>query len=58
MQNIVFAMCSRPAPPVANIFMAEIIDEAILKIAQKYGDKALRVMKRFLNDLFPIFTAV
>ena len=55
-QNIGFAMGSRPAPPVANMFMAEMIDEAILKIAQKYGEQVLRLMKRFLDDLFLIFT--
>ena len=41
-QIIGFAMGSRPAPPVANIFMTEVIDKAIFKIAHKYGDNALR----------------
>ena len=48
-------MGSNPAPFVANLFMARRIADAILKIAQKYGENALTLIKRFLYDLFFIF---
>ena len=55
-QLIGVAMGSRPAPSVANIFMAKKIDNVILKLAQKYGENAMLVLKRFLDDIFFIFT--
>ena len=55
-QLIGFAMGSRPAPNVANNFMAECIDKNILKISHQIKEGALKVLKRFLDDLFFIFT--
>ena len=55
-QIIGVAMGSKPAPHVANIFLARKVDEAIKKISLKYGKDALRVLKRFLDDLFLVFT--
>ena len=52
-QCIGASMGSRPAPPMANIFMARNLDQQILDIAAKFGKMDL--LKRFLDDLFSIF---
>ena len=52
-QRIGASMGSRPAPPMANIFMARNLDQQILDIAAKFGK--MDFMKRFLDDLFSIF---
>ena len=52
-------MGTKPAPPYANIFMAEQIDKYVWKIAAKYminGSIPIKFMKRFLDDIFLIFT--
>ena len=57
-QLIGTAMGSRPAPPYANIFMARKIDNIIRHIAdlyQMYRRLALKLFKRFLDDIFFIF---
>ena len=48
-----------PAPSFANIYLAKRIDEEIIRIMNKYGkdgDQSLKILKRFLDDLFQIFT--
>ena len=52
-QLIGVSMGSRPAPPMANIFMARNLDQQILDIAARFGQ--MDFMKRFLDDLFSIF---
>ena len=57
-QKIGSGMGSRPTPPYANVFMATKIDQEILKIAQNLGadgSMSLKLLKRFLDDLFMIF---
>ena len=51
-------MGTKPAPSYANIFMARKIDTAIEEIAAKFGDGVypIRFLKRFLDDIFMIFT--
>ena len=52
------AMGSKPVPSYANIFMANIIDKAIITLASKYNKKgveALQMLKRFLDDYFSLF---
>ena len=53
------AMGIHPAPSFANIYLAKRIDEEIIRIMNKYGkdgDQSLKILKRFLDDLFQIFT--
>ena len=49
---------TKPAPSYANIFMARRIDNKIEELAAKFGDGVypLRFLKRFLDDIFMIFT--
>ena len=54
-QLIGVAMGSRPAPSVADNFLARFVDKIILKKAQSQNS-ALKVLKRFLDDLFSIYT--
>ena len=59
-QNIGSSMGQRPIPSLANIFMSKRIDIQIRKLAAKYNksdnsNSALRLLKRFLDDLFLIF---
>ena len=59
-QNIGASMGQRPIPSLANIFMARRIDKNIIKLASKYDNldsnhPALRLLKRFLDDLFLVF---
>ena len=56
-QLIGAAMGASPIPPYANIFMARRLDENIENIFNKYDNKnsALKLFKRFLDDLFFIF---
>jgi hypothetical protein len=51
-QNIGAAMGSRPIPPYANIFMANM-DDKIMNLTEA---NAISVMKRFLDDYFSIHT--
>ena len=53
-QRIGAAMGCRPIPPYADIFMARKIDPQFEILANKYG--TLEFFKRFLDDLFSIFT--
>ena len=58
-QHIGAAMGSKPIPPYANIFLARKIDNQILEIANKYsknGENPIKFLKRFLDDLFSIWT--
>ena len=51
-------MGARPTPPYANNFMAIKIDPEIWRIAQDLGSDgsmSLKMLKRFLDDLFMIF---
>ena len=53
------AMGSAPAPDYANIFMDMKIDKKIMEIANKYSVNnviPLKFMKRFLDDIFAIYT--
>ena len=46
-------------PPYANIFMDRKIDRKIMEIIEKYseqGEIPIKFMKRFLDDIFLIFT--
>ena len=59
-QNIGASMGQRPIPSLANIFMARRIDSQIRSLAAKFNKldsntPALRLLKRFLDDLFLIF---
>ena len=54
-QQIGTAMGSRPAPSYANIFLARKIDNQIINIAKKHGRSSLKLLKRFLDDIFSIF---
>ena len=58
LQLIGTAMGTKPAPSYANIFMARKIDIAIEELAAKFGDGIypIRLLKRFLYDIFMIFT--
>ena len=52
------AMGTRPAPPYANIFMANKIDDKIKEAASKMKDSeedSIKLLKRFLDDLFIIY---
>ena len=50
-QNIGAAMGSKPIPPYANIFMAKI--DKLIRISDV--NKALQLLKRFLDDFFLIY---
>ena len=55
-QLIGFAMGTKCAPNVADLFMAEI-DEKILDLAaQTDGDSPISFYRRFLDDIFMLFT--
>ena len=57
-QVIGTAMGTRPAPPYANIFMANKIDDKIKEAASKMKDSeedSIKLLKRFLDDLFIIY---
>ena len=48
-------MCTKLAPPYANVFMVRNIDLKLWKIAEKYkvnGEIPMKHMKRFLDDIF------
>ena len=49
------AMGVHPAPNYANIYLARRIDTQIKLLFQKYGQKALSLFLRFLDDIFSIF---
>ena len=55
-QEIGTAMGAKPAPDIADIFMAKL-DKLIFEIAaqQKNGTFPLKMFKRFLDDIFAIF---
>ena len=58
-QLIGTAMGSQPAPDCANFFMARRVDDKIPEIAQQIsenGENPITFMKRFLDDIFMIFT--
>ena len=53
------AMGIHPAPSFANIYLGRRIDLEIIKIINKYvqeGNQSFKILKRFLDDLFQIFT--
>ena len=54
-QDIGGAMGSSPMPPYADNFMAKKIDDQIKNIATQFTGEALKLLKRFLDDLFLIF---
>ena len=57
-QDIGAPMGSSPVPDYANIFMDRNIDREIEKLSEKYntdGSTALKLLKRFLDDIFMIF---
>ena len=57
-QVIGTAMGTRPAPPYANIFMANKIDNKIKEVASKINDNeedSIKILKRFLDDIFMIY---
>ena len=52
-------MGCKPAPSYANIHMAQKIDPKFIEIATKYtvnGQIPIKLMKRFLDDIFMIYT--
>ena len=57
-QLIGTAMGTRAAPPYANIFLARILDDKILKLALEISESEIspiKLLKRFLDDIFMIF---
>ena len=58
LQLIGTAMGTRSAPSYANIFMAQRIDPKIIEVASIFGEGVhpIRFLKRFLDDIFLIFT--
>ncbi len=54
-QNIGTAMGTKAAPTIANIFMAEM-DEKIQKCAIFENKNAIHFYKRFIDDVFMIWT--
>ena len=54
-QKIGTAIGTRCAPNVADIFMA-IIDDKILEIAENFGMSPVMFLRRFLDDIFMIWT--
>ena len=57
-QLIGTAMGTRAAPPYANIFLARILDDKILKLALEISESEMspiKLLKRFLDDIFMIF---
>ena len=56
-QDIGTSMGSKPAPNYSDIFMARRIDPSIKQLAKIYteGNVSLRILKRFLDDIFSIF---
>ena len=57
-QVIGTAMGTIPAPPYANIFMANKIDDKIKEAASKMKDceeDSIKLLKRFLDDIFMIY---
>ena len=58
-QQIGTAMGSKPAPSYANINMAQTIDPKIIELAllfSVYGESPIKLLKRFLNDIFMVWT--
>ena len=54
-QNIGTSMGCKPAPDYANIFMAQKIDNKILEKSQLISQDAIKMFKRFLDDIFMRF---
>ena len=57
-KNIGAAMGSKPIPAYADNFMAEEIDPKVVTLAVRYdkeNQKALQLLKRFLDDMFALF---
>ena len=58
-QTIGTAMGSKPAPSYANIHLAKTIDPRFIEIAKRLaedGDIPIKLLKRFLDDIFMVFT--
>ena len=58
-QIIGVAMGIHPAPSFANIYLARRIDRLFTELGNRYGTSehsALRIFKRFLDDIFQIYT--
>ena len=50
-----------PAPSLANIYIARRLDEAIMRLGEKYSEtnsSVFLLFKRFLDDLFQIYIHV